>query len=65
MRKSITLRTGGGKRVHLRLDNWGVGTDKLFRRWTREPDGWHCVDTGEIAQRASLSEWAGRLTRAN
>jgi hypothetical protein len=64
MRKSITLRTGDGKRIHLRLDNWGGGTDRLFRRWTREPDGWHCIDTGEIAQPASLFGWAGHFNSA-
>jgi hypothetical protein len=54
MRKLITLRTGDGKRIYVHLDNWGGGNDKFYRRWTREPDGWHCIDTGEIAHRTSL-----------
>lgn len=54
MRRLITLRTDGGKRFYVRLDNLGSGIDRLYRRWSREPDGWHCVDTGEIAQVSGL-----------
>jgi hypothetical protein len=61
MRKLVTLRTETGKRISVHLDNWGGGIDRLYRRWMLEPDGWHCVDTGEIAQRASLI--FGRLSK--
>ena len=50
MRRTIHLTTAQGKRVDLHLHNWGGGTDRMFRNWTKEPDGWHCVDTGEIGQ---------------
>lgn len=63
MRKSITLQTSDGKQLALRLDHWGGGIDKLYRRWSREPDGWHCTDTGEIAQLAGRSGWPLRFSR--
>jgi len=54
MRRLITLRTEAGRRVYVHLDNLGAGVDRLYRRWSREPDGWHCVDTGEVAQISGL-----------
>ena len=54
MRKFITLRTDDGRRVYVSLDGWGGGTDRFHRRWTRDPEGWRCVDSGEIAHRAGL-----------
>ena len=54
MRRLITLKTETGKRVYVRLDNFGAGIDRFFRRWSREPDGWRCVDTGELAQMSGL-----------
>jgi hypothetical protein len=54
MRKRLRLKTQDGTKVFVHLDNWGVGIDRMFRRWTREPDGWLCVDTGQIARRAGL-----------
>ncbi|MGD0288876.1 MAG: hypothetical protein ABSC63_04350 [Candidatus Binataceae bacterium] len=50
MKKAIKLRTAAGQMVKVMLDNWGGGIDRLYRRWTLEPGGWHCVDNGEIAQ---------------
>ena len=50
MKKVIKLLTAHGKTVKVILDNWGGGMDHLHRRWTLQPDGWHCVDNGEIAQ---------------
>lgn len=54
MRRLITLRTETGKRVFVHLDNVGSGIDKLYRRWTREGNGWRCVDSGEFAQLSGL-----------
>jgi len=36
--------------VAVSMDNWGSGTDRLFRRWIREGEGWRCVETGLIAR---------------
>jgi hypothetical protein len=54
MMKFITLRTDGGNRVFVALDGWGIGMDRMHRRWTREPDGWCCVDSGEFAHKSGL-----------
>jgi hypothetical protein len=54
MKKYITLRTDKGDRVFLTLDGWGAGVDKLHRRWTRDPDGWRCLDNGDIAHKTGL-----------
>jgi hypothetical protein len=54
MRKFITLRTNDGRRVYVSLDSWGGGTDRFHRRWTRDYDGWRCVDNGEIARQSGL-----------
>jgi len=62
MRKLVRLKTQEGERIFVHLDNWGGGIDRLFRRWTREHDGWRCVDTGQIARRASLFEGFRRST---
>jgi hypothetical protein len=54
MKKFITLRTDNGQKVRVNLDSWGGGVDRLYRRWMREPDRWHCVDTGEAAHHTGL-----------
>ncbi len=54
MRKFITLRTDQGNRVFVSLDGWAAGMDRMHRRWTREADGWRCVDSGEFAHKAGL-----------
>lgn len=50
MRKVIQLKTASGETVKVILDSWGGGMDRHHRRWTLQPEGWHCVDSGEIAQ---------------
>jgi hypothetical protein len=50
MKKIIKLKTAGGQTVKVILDNWGSGIDGLHRRWSLQPEGWHCVDNGEVAQ---------------
>ena len=50
MKKVIKLLTADGKIVKVMLDSWGAGMDRLHRRWTLQPEGWQCVDTGAIAQ---------------
>jgi hypothetical protein len=52
MKKVIKLRTAHGQTVRVMLDNWGGGIDRLHRRWMLQPEGWHRVDNGEIAQTA-------------
>jgi hypothetical protein len=54
MKKFITLRTDEGNRVLVSLDGWGAGVDRMHRRWTREPEGWRCIDTGEVAHKSGL-----------
>ena len=54
MRRLITLKTETGRRVYVHLDNSGAGVDRLYRRWSRERDGWRCIDTGEMAQLSGL-----------
>ena len=54
MRRLMALKTEKGSRVVIHLDNWGGGVDRHFRRWTREYDGWRCVETGEGARKTSL-----------
>jgi hypothetical protein len=54
MRRKIALRTNSGRRIAISLDNWGGGVDRLFRRWTREYDGWRCVETGEFGRQIGL-----------
>lgn len=54
MRKRITLRTDNGRRIAVTLDNWGGGVDRMFRRWTREYDGWRCVESGEFGRATGL-----------
>lgn len=55
MRKVVVLRTPDGKRIPVTLENWGMGVDRLYRRWTREQDGWHCAETSQICQREKAS----------
>ena len=50
MKKVIKLLTAHNQTVKVMLDNWGGGMDRLHRRWTLQPEGWLCVDNGEIAQ---------------
>lgn len=50
MKRVIHLKTASGETVRVMLDNWGGGMDRRHRRWTLQPEGWHCVDTGEVAQ---------------
>ncbi len=50
----MAVRTDRGNRVVIHLDNWGGGTDRQFRRWIREPDGWRCLETGEMGRKTSL-----------
>jgi hypothetical protein len=50
MKKVIKLKTTDGQTVKVMLDNWGGGMDRFHRRWTLQPEGWHCVDSGELAQ---------------
>ena len=54
MKKFITLRTDEGNRVFVSLDGWGAGIDRMHRRWTRETNGWRCIDTGEFASQSGL-----------
>lgn len=58
MKKAIQLKTASGETVKVILDNWGGGMDRLHRRWTLHPEGWHCADNGEIAQ--SLETFTSR-----
>jgi len=58
MKKAIKLKTADGQTVRLVLDNWGGGIDRLHRRWTLRPEGWLCVDSGELAQ--GLDSFLGR-----
>jgi hypothetical protein len=50
----MALKTDKGSRVVIHLDNWGGGVYRQLRRWTREYDGWRCVETGEIARKTNL-----------
>jgi len=50
MKKAIMLKTASGQTVKVMLDNWGGGIDRHHRRWTLQPEGWLCVDNGEMAQ---------------
>ena len=50
----MALKTDKGNRVVIHLDNWGGGTDRQFRRWIREHDGWRCLETGEGGRKTSL-----------
>ncbi len=61
MRKVIKVKTTDGQTVKVMLDTWGGGVDRSHRRWTLQPDGWHCIDTGEIAQ--GLNSFLNRPTR--
>jgi len=54
MKKFITLRTDNGNRVFISLDGWGAGMDRAHRRWTREADGWRCIDSGEYAHKSGF-----------
>lgn len=54
MRRLIRLKTEAGRRIYVHLDHFGAGIDGLYRRWSHEPDGWHCIDTGEVAQVSGL-----------
>jgi hypothetical protein len=58
MKKVVMVKTAAGQTVKVMLDNWGGRMDRLHRRWTLAPEGWHCVDTGEIAQ--SLQTFTSR-----
>jgi hypothetical protein len=50
MKKVIKLKTPSGQTVKVMLDNWGSGRDGVHRRWSLQPEGWHCVENGEVAQ---------------
>jgi hypothetical protein len=50
MTQNIELKTSGGSRVLLVLENQCSGLDDLLRRWTFEEPYWRCVDTGELAE---------------
>jgi hypothetical protein len=50
MKKGIRLLTTSGQTIKITLDGWGGGTDRYHRRWTLAPEGWRCVDNGEVAQ---------------
>ena len=54
MKRHITLRDNTGKRIRVALDNWGAAHDRLYRRWSREYDAWHCEETGQIAHRSDF-----------
>ena len=54
MRRVVKLRTDDGEKIDLILDNWACGVDRLYRRWVREPDGWHCLETQKRANRRRL-----------
>jgi hypothetical protein len=62
MRKLVRLKTQDGKRIFVHLDNWGGGIDRNYRRWTREHDGWRCVDTGQMAHPAGLFDGLRKST---
>ncbi|HVN90428.1 MAG TPA: hypothetical protein VMT61_11495 [Candidatus Binataceae bacterium] len=49
MQRVTVLQTESGAKVTVRLDNWGNGVDKAYRRWVRDQDGWHCLETRETA----------------
>jgi hypothetical protein len=50
MKKVIKVITADGQTVKVMLDNWGGGAAPLHRRWTLQPEGWYCVDNGQLAQ---------------
>jgi hypothetical protein len=50
MKKAIKLKTSNGLTVKVILDHWGSGTDGLHRRWSLQPEGWLCVENGEVGQ---------------
>jgi hypothetical protein len=50
MKKVIKLKTASGQTVKVILDHWGSGTDALHRRWSLQPEGWYCLENGEVAQ---------------
>ena len=52
MKKILSLVDETGKVIAVSMDNWGSGTDKSFRRWVREAEGWRCVETGLLARPA-------------
>ena len=54
MRRSVKLRTSGGSKVRIFLENWGSGIDQTRRRWTLEDGYWQCMDSGETAQESGL-----------
>lgn len=54
MRQIVELRTRGGGKVTILLENWGSGLDDALRRWVMANDGWECTDTGDFAEEARL-----------
>ena len=57
MKRTVKLRTSGGSKVRIFLENWGSGMDQTKRRWTLEDGYWQCMDSGETAQES----WLGGL----
>ena len=52
MNKFVRLHTSNGDEVRVALEHWGAGVDQAFRRWVLREDRWHCLETGETAQKA-------------
>jgi hypothetical protein len=52
MRRTVKLRTNEGNKVSIVLEHWGSGMDRTMRRWTLADACWHCMDSGEIAQKS-------------
>jgi len=62
MRKRVRLKTQDGQKIFVQLHHWGGGIDRHFRRWTREHDGWRCLESGQVAHPASLFDAFKRAT---
>jgi len=52
MKKVLIVTDDNGSEVHMTLENWGSGVDRLFRRWVREGEVWRCLETGRSARQS-------------
>jgi hypothetical protein len=52
MKRTVKLSTNEGNKVNIVLEHWGSGMDRTMRRWTLADGYWHCMDSGEIAQKS-------------
>ena len=55
MRQIVELRSKGGGRISIVLDNWGSGLDYALRRWVLIDGCWRCTDTGDLAEESRLA----------